>query len=128
MITTLFLLLWLIPIAVNIYTDRKGRKPNYLQMFIIRGMAAILHGILFNPHNMLDYLPVFIFQVTSFWVLFEIGLNIIRKKPLLYYDQKELDSGILDRFFAKRGTTIHLIAKIVAVLLCILSVIVIYNK
>jgi len=51
MILTLKLLLWLIPIALNVWIDRNGRKPNYLLMFILRGFAAILHGILFNPHK-----------------------------------------------------------------------------
>jgi len=125
---TLKLLLWLLPIGANIYADRKGRKPNYIQMFVIRGMAAIAHGILFNPHNMWDYAPVFVFQITSFWILFEIGLNIVTKKPILYYDRKEGDSGTIDRFFKWAGPGAHLVAKLAALVLCILSIIVIYNR
>lgn len=126
--TTLLLLLWLLPIAGNIYLDRNGRKPNYLQMFILRGMAAILHGVLFNPQNWNDYFPVFIFQVTSFWLFFEAGLNIVRNKPLLYYDHFEGDSGWIDRLFKWAGPTAHAIAKIAILILCILSIVVIYNR
>ncbi len=122
-----FLTLWLLPISGNIYLDRKGRKPFYLAMFIIRGIAAICHGVLFNPQNTADYLPVFIFQVTSFWLLFELGLNILQKRPLLYYDRKEGDSGWIDRFFAFVGPTWHAVAKFCALIVCILSIIYILN-
>lgn len=126
--TTLLLLLWLIPIAANVYVDRKGRKPNYVIMFILRGMVAIGHGILFNPQNMWDYVPVFIFQVTSFWLIFEIALNIVRGKDILYYDRSEGDSGIIDRFFKWTGPTAHFFAKLAALILCFLAVIKIYHS
>lgn len=125
--TTLFLSLWLIPIAVNIYADRNGAKRNYLQVNIIRGAAAILHAILFNPQNTIEWIPILIFQVTSFWILFEIGLNLVRGNPLLYYDSKEGDSGIIDRFFKWAGPTAHFVAKLAALILCVLSGIVIYH-
>lgn len=125
---TVYLLIWLLPIGVNVWVDRDGRKPNYLQVFILRGIAAILHGIYFNPHNMVEYFPVFVFQVTSFWLLFEGALNVIRKKPLLYYDHEEGDSGWIDRFFKWTGPKFHMVAKMFTLLLCILSIIVIYNR
>lgn len=125
---TFFLLLWLLPIAANVWADAKGRKPNYLMMFVIRGMAAILHGILFDPQNLKDYFPVFVFQVTSFWLLFEIGLNIVRKKPILYYDTTEHDSGWIDKFFSFTGREFHFFCKVIALLLIVFSIIVIYSK
>ena len=125
---TLFLLLWLLPIFGNVYLDRTGRKPNYLIMFILRGMAAILHGILFNPHNLYDYLPIFLFQITSFWLLFEIFLNVIRHKPLLYFDNVEHDSGWIDKIFSKLGYTFHAFAKVLALAVCVFSIIVILNR
>lgn len=128
MITTLLLLLWLIPIAVNIYIDKDGKKPNYLMVFVVRGMAAILHGILFNPQNWNDYFPVFIFQITSFWLLFEIGLNLLRGREVFYYDRKEHDSGWIDKIFDKLGNGAHLAAKVGCFVLMILSIIVIYAK
>jgi hypothetical protein len=123
-----FLLLWLIPIAANVLADRNGRKPNYLVMFILRGMAAILHGVLFEPDNFGEYFPVLVFQVTSFWLIFEATLNYLREKPLLYYDTVEKDSGYIDRFFAWAGNPAHTIAKVCTLILCILSIIVIYAR
>lgn len=140
---TFILLLWLIPIAANVYADRNGRKPNYLQMFIIRGMAAIFHAILLDvsvgyfPENLWDYsaldmllmwMPILLFQTTSFWIVFEISLNIVRGRELFYFDRKERDSGIIDRVFDALGSGAHLLAKIAALVVCILSIVVIYGK
>lgn len=122
------LLLWLIPIGLNVYADKDGRKPNYLMMFVLRGMAAILHGVLFNPQNMGDYWPVLLFQVTSFWLIFEIALNIVRGREVFYYDTKEKDSGWLDRLFAWAGPFWHFFAKLVTFALLIWSIILIYKR
>lgn len=122
------LLLWLIPIGLNVYADKDGRKPNYLLMFVLRGIAAILHGVLFNPQNMGDYWPVLLFQVTSFWLIFEIALNIVRGREIFYYDMKEKDSGWLDRFFALTGPFWHFFAKLVTFALLIWSIILIYKR
>jgi len=125
---TFFLLLWLIPIAANVWADANGRKPIYLVMFILRGMAAILHGVLFDPHTLQDYFPVFIFQVTSFWLLFEIALNIVRKKPILYYDTTEHDSGWIDKFFSLTGREFHFFCKLLALIILVFSIIIIYSR
>lgn len=122
------LLLWLIPIGINVYADKDGRKPNYLLMFILRGMAAILHGVLFNPQNMGDYWPVLLFQVTSFWLIFEIALNLVRGRAVFYYDTKEKDSGWLDRFFAWAGSFWHFFAKLVTFAILIWSIILVYKR
>jgi hypothetical protein len=125
---TIYLLLWLLPIAGNVYLDRNGRKPNYLQMFIIRGFFAILHAILFNPHNTLDWIPILTFQVTSFWIFFELGLNIVRGNDWLYYDDREHDSGVIDRLFSWAGYEFHAIVKAIVFVFMILSIIVIYHR
>lgn len=140
---TFILLLWLIPIAVNVYLDRNGRKPDYLQMFILRGIAAILHGVLLDivcdvfPENLWSYsvwqlfliwLPLLLFQATSFWILFELALNIVRKRELFYYDRKEDDSGWIDQIFDVLGNGAHLIAKVIALTICVLSIMVIYSR
>ncbi len=140
---TFILFLWMIPIAANVYADRNGRKPNYLQMFVIRGMAAICHAVLLDvavgyfPENLwaysaLDMLgmwaPVLLFQMTSFWLVFELALNIVRGREWLYFDRKEHDSGWVDKFFDALGNGAHLAAKIAALVVCVLSIIVIYHK
>lgn len=91
-------MIWIIFIGLEIarnywLIEKKKTRPIYLQSFVIRGMAAIFHGIIVGVATWQDYLPVFIFQITSFWLLFDIGLNLARKKPLIY---KGETSGYLD--------------------------------
>jgi hypothetical protein len=140
---TIGLLLWMLPITFNIYVDRNGHKPNYLKVFTLRAMAAVIHGLLFAPRDWYAYVneyhwslgvAVFLFQITSYWLVFEIGLNIVRKriqqlgfwKGVLYYDQKEGDSDWIDRFFKWAGPTYYITAKSMALIVCILSIIYLY--
>jgi hypothetical protein len=152
-----FLSLWSIVPSVNAWMDRKGAKRNYLLVGLVRGMAAVLHGALFFPSGfyfhgrpvwelswgelLAIYVPIFLFQGTSFWILFELLLNILRKKlslniyseqSILYYDHKEKDSGWIDGFFKwlgpKAGPIAHAVAKVAALILCILSIITIYYQ
>lgn len=157
------LLLWLVAIEANVYADRKGRKPgktdwaSYLVMFILRCIAAILHAALFIPGQWMGtdfanrvwlhlWLPVVIFQATSFWLLFDVQLNLInhfrdekfgesRKltwKIIFYYDRKEGDSGKLERWFRDIGPTwgprLYILAKLLALAACIYSVVLIYAR
>ena len=140
---TFILLLWLIPIAVNVYVDRNGRKPNYGMMFVLRGMAAVVHGVIFDifcnyfPDNLhlysywqlfLIFLPLLLFYTTSFWIIFELALNKVCGRELLYYDRKERDSGWIDQVFDVLGNGPHFVAKLLALGVLILSIITIYNK
>jgi hypothetical protein len=139
MIIAIKLLSWLWPIAGNVYLDRNGAKRNYLQVNLIRGMFAIAHGILVLPKDynyssassldlLLIWLPLLVFEFTSYWIFFELGLNIVRHRKLLYYDNKEGDSGYIDRFFKWAGPTWHAVAKILCFVLMVLSIIVIYEN
>lgn len=139
--------IWIVFIFGFVLWDRHltkdGGKPDYLKYFIIRGMAAIGHGVIFfmlyiddlvnysrlNAWQLLIiWLPLLSFQLTSFWILYEIGRNSWAKKPLLYYDQKEGDSGTIDRFFKWAGNTAHTFAKVAALVVCVLSVILLYHN
>jgi hypothetical protein len=70
--------------------------------------------------------------MTSFWILFELALNVIyniregENRSLLYFDQKEGDSGWIDRFF-KRNPQLHTIAKVISLILMIVSIVFIYR-
>lgn len=129
--TILYLFIWLAFIGAEVYRnfyliEKRKTKPIYLQSFIFRGMAAIAHGILFNPENMADYLPIFIFQITSFWLLFDLMLNYLRRKPALYMGEQ---SGWIDRAFTwinSDGFTFF--CKLLAFLVCVFSVIVIIQQ
>jgi hypothetical protein len=137
MILTLKLLLWLVPIALNVWADAKGRKPNYGMMFALRGFIAVTYQFFIVPPDMMPWtlsgwqlvmvwLPIMLFQTTSFWIIFELSLNIIQKRDnLLYYDIKEKDSGYIDRFFAWAGPTWHAVAKGLAFIVMVLSIAVI---
>lgn len=126
--TTFFLLVWLIPIWVNVEWDKDGRKPVYAQMFILRGMAAFSHWLLFvrSPDQMPLLAWLLVFEVTSFWLVFEIWLNLRRGNALLYYDTVEKDSGYIDRFFAWAGQGWHFVAKVSALALMIYCIIRVY--
>lgn len=146
------LLLWLPVIEANVWADATGRKPNYALMFVLRGMAWIFHMVLWVPGDWagtdfsngvwlgLIGAPT-VFDITSFWLLFEVQLNIIRTlrekqkltwSLLLYYDHKEGDSGWIDKFFKwlgpKWGPRLHTTAKVLCLILCILSIINLYTR
>lgn len=140
---TLILLLWLIPIGANIYIDSDGQKPNYMVVFIVRAMAAIMHCLLLEvtchifPEDIYSLtaweylvviLPTFTFQVTSFWIFFEFGLNTVRGRELFYFDRKERDSGWIDKLFDRLGNGAHLAAKIVAFVVCVVCIFIIYQQ
>jgi len=135
------LLIWLIPITFNVWTDRKGRKPDYLVMFILRGCAAILYlGWVWDAQggyhlidDVVNLTPLVMFMVTSWWIFFEVGLNVVRGrvkqlgfwKGLLYFDIVEKDSGWIDRFFAKYNK-LHTPTKLFALLIMLISIYTIY--
>ena len=130
---TIKLLLWLIPISVNIWIDRKGRKPDYLVVGILRGIISILYlGGVWNVQggyhlieDVVNLTPLVMFMVTSWWLFFEVGLNLVRGKNLLYFDTVEKDSGWIDRFFAKYQK-LHTPTKLFALLIMALSIYTIY--
>lgn len=126
---TIKLLIWFAFILIHAWHDYKqihddNERPNYLFSFTVRGFFAILHAILFDPHNFLDWLPALIFQVTSFYLFFPILLNSFRKKELFYVGQH---SGWLDSYFYKHRVSHLIFITLVWILFC-LSVIVIYQR
>lgn len=129
--TALYLIIWFGFIAGEAYRnyyiiEKSKSRPNYLQSFVLRGMAAILQGVLFNPQNMADYLPVFIFQVSSFWLLFDVLLNYMRQKPFLYVGK---DSGYIDKFFVWVNSDAFLLTcKVLAFMVMVLAVFVVYQS
>ncbi len=126
---TLYLLIWFLVPEANAYIDRKGRKPIYIQTFIFRGIAAFFHWCIFirTPDQWPLLVWLIVFQLTAFWIWFEIRLNLYRGKPILYYDTTENDSGWIDRFFAKLGLKWHLAAKVTALVTMIISIVRIYQ-
>lgn len=128
MINLLKLLPWIAFIIGHAFFDfyriKKDDKPIYLQSFIVRGMVAIAHALLFNPQNVIDWLPVLIFQCSSFWIIFPLLLNGLRRKPALYVGAQ---SGWTDAYFLNHPVN-QVIAKFAALVVMVLSTIVIYQK
>jgi hypothetical protein len=102
---------WFIFIALEIARNYymivvKKTKPVYFQSFLIRGMAHVFVVGLFYDVTVpsywpsiyelidLDYWPILLFHVTSFWLIFDPLLNLLRGKPWNYRGKT---SGWLDR-------------------------------
>lgn len=132
--TTLLLFIWPLFIAVCVYRDRKGRKPVYLFEFFIRAMALVLYWFLWTKYEE-DTLLIFwvsVYAITSFWIFFEMALNLVRGRVLFYYDFTEGDSGIIDGFFKKlywkyKTHAFHLAAKVLVFVIMVFSITRIYD-
>jgi hypothetical protein len=96
------LILWIVLVIAEAFFHaamfKRGIKPNYIQWTVIRGIVAILHGIFadviqkrWSLNAMNDYLPLFIFQVASHYLVFDYTLNKRRKLP---WDYRGKSSGI----------------------------------
>jgi hypothetical protein len=92
------MILWLLYIITEAYIQynliKIGWKPNYIQLFLIRGVFAILHGAFIDVANWYEGGILIGFQLCSFWILFDLILNKLRGKV---WDYKGKDSGWLDK-------------------------------
>lgn len=109
------LLVWVVFIGVEVYRnwyiiEKKKQRPDYVWSFIFRGFFAILHGIWIDVQDLPDWCPVLTYQVTSFWLLFDVSLNRARRKQWFYTGE---NSGWI---FDKLGKwpVVYLILKLVA--------------
>lgn len=125
------------------FVTKDGGKPNYLIYFLARGAVAILHGtvcLMLLEDQYYDYsslsgwqlftlwLPYIGLQVTSFWLIYPEIRNVWANKYFLYYDQKEGDSGMVDRFFKWAGKDFHALAKTLALAVCVICIVLIYTR
>jgi len=131
------LLTWLLVPLFNAWMDRKGAKRNYLQVNILRGIAMLVHAVIFfDPqggyHILKDLwasVPYLVYYFGSYFFVFTIILNILQGrikqlglvKGLNYYDKKEKDSGWTDRLFAKMGENFHFIILIISLISSVFS-------
>lgn len=92
--------------------EKKKQRPNYGSSFCWRAFWGFVVMAASNPYvdpvmEILELTPFIIFQATSFWVLFDLGLNISRGKALIYKGQ---NSGWLDKLPIGIYATLKLIA------------------
>jgi hypothetical protein len=96
-------MIWLVYIIADAIAnwwliEKKRTRPNYMMLFIIRGIAAILYGAFILDVQTDTAMWWFIFVTFSFPFPFNFILNLMRQKPFDYYGA---ESGIIDRFVVK---------------------------
>lgn len=98
-------MIWLLYILLDSYAnylwiEKKKSAPNYIILFLIRGIAAIVYGALIRDvqDNFISIFGWFAFVTCSFPFLFNTLLNSWRKKPIDYLGES---SGWIDTFMVK---------------------------
>lgn len=126
---TFYLLIWVAYIWIDVWNNYyiievNDRRPNYLLMNIVRGVAFVLYGrFVWDLSLDLQALYVFLYCLTSFWILFDLALNIARRKHPLYIGQH---SGWIDQYGFKYPALYYL-GKAVALAALIFSIAKIYQ-
>lgn len=126
---TLYLLIWVALIWIDVWNNYEiievnDSRPNYLLMNIVRGMFFIVYGaFVWNAQADIRTFYIFLYCTTSFWVLFDLSLNVIRGKHPLYIGQ---NSGWIDQFGFKYPA-LYYIGKIVALAALVFSIAKIYQ-
>jgi len=129
---TLKLSLWFLVIVAFVALDyfeivKKKSRPNYLLENILKGVCFIIYGaFIWNTQNNYRTVAIFIFCVTSYWILFDLILNSVRHLNPFYIGR---NSGYIDRFaYINKATFIaYWTLKILAVTMCVQSIIYIYK-
>lgn len=127
--TTIYLLIWVVYIAADVWCnfyiiEQINSRPDYLKLNIIRGVAFVLYGrFVWDLWLDLHSLYIFIFCTTSFWIGFDLALNIARNKHPLYIGQ---NSGWIDQYGFKYPV-IYYLGKLVALFVLTYSIAKIYQ-
>jgi hypothetical protein len=64
--------------------ERRKTVPNYVQLTLVRGIAAILYGAFILDVQEGQLLQWFLLTACSFWILFDILINLFRGKYIFY--------------------------------------------
>lgn len=126
---TIYLLIWAVYIAADVWCnfyiiEQINSRPDYLKLNIIRGVAFVLYGrFVWDLSLDLHALYILVYCTTSFWLLFDIFLNLSRGKHLLYIGK---DSGYIDQYGFKYPA-IYYLGKLVALFVLTYSVTKIYQ-
>jgi len=117
------LILWIVLIWLEVernyhLIEKEKEKPDYLHSFGVRAFLGILGLVFMCKHDpFLEWeltVPYFVYEVTSFYLIFDLWLNLKRGKPLDYQGKQ---SGWLD----KLGKPFYYTLKILCLVLLILS-------
>lgn len=110
------LLCWLLIPLVNAFIDawiieRLKQPIDHLIEYIFRGMVAILYGaLIFDAQDGPQGMYVLLYEISSFDLVFELALNLLRRKPWNYLG----NTAALDRFLSKRRPIYYLLKLISA--------------
>ncbi len=125
----MLLLTWLLyPIIESVIQwyliEKKKWKPIYLQLYILRGMVAILYGGIVLNYQLIGpwykIAALFLFEATSFWLIFDPLLNFFRNKPFLYRGK---ESGVLDRMDYEWWLILKVLALVITPFLFVIFVV-----
>lgn len=120
------MIIWLIFIGLEIYRNyflikKKKVKPIYIHSFIIRAISGILIAISTDPFglwlNIIQSVPIIVFEITSFYILFDPILNKLLSNKWNY---RGLESG----WFDSLPLPIYYIMKILCIIGLIVSIII----
>lgn len=75
---------------------KKGWNPHYLTLFFIRGVFSLIHAFSIGITCWKEYLVLLLFQICSFWSIFNPLLNKLRDKDWDYKGSEKGGSGWLD--------------------------------
>ena len=121
------MIFWIIFIILEIIRnyiliEKKKIRPNYAGSFIWRAFFGLVCYILAHRGyvdpivNIVNNIPFIIWQLTSFWIFFDIGLNLSRGKPIGY---KGKTSGWLDRL----PVAYYWLFKVIALIIMVYTII-----
>ena len=106
------MLYWLIYILIESFIQekliKKGDKPIYLVVFLIRAIFSVIQGAILNvQYNTWQYPILLVFQTCSLWIIFYLFLNFLRKEKWNYKGQQ---SGWLDNLEYKYYYPLKIVA------------------
>ena len=106
------MLYWLIYILIETFIQgkliKKGDKPIYLAVFLIRGIFSIIHGAILDiQYNTWQYPILLGFQTCSLWIVFDLFLNLLRMEKWNYKGQQ---SGWFDKLEYKYYYPLKIVA------------------
>lgn len=109
------MILWFIYILIDAFInwywiEKRKTVPNYMILTIVRGWFFIVIGITvpITPDIFLEWLA---FTTCSFWVLFDITLNLLRGKKIIYLGENSFIDSL-----GRKYPIPFLIAKCAAIL------------
>ena len=113
------MILWLFYIIIDAIAnwymiEKKKSVPDYLPMTLFRGLMLIVIGSLVFHTTLENVWQWILFSTTSFWLLFDILINLLRGKNIFYRGE----NSAVDKF-GRKYPAVYFILKLTALLILI---------